>query len=173
MITDEEIRKALQQLCAAAVINKIATVTEVNEENYTITVEPEGEAPLSDVRLKAGIDNKLDGLVEIPKVGSYVVIGLIGNDPDNAFVVKCSEVEKIIMFGGDYGGLVIIDDLKSQWDSNFRGVNSAVSTALAAIDLQLVALGQAGGTSPVFGVNYNSSVSNLLKSTLEDTKVTH
>ena len=57
-----------------------------------------------------------DGIVEFPKVGSSVLCGVIGQDEDQCCVLKCSEVEKVVINGGQNGGLINIQTLVEQLD---------------------------------------------------------
>ncbi|WP_420582092.1 hypothetical protein [Reichenbachiella sp.] len=91
-----------------------ATVKEVDEATMTCVVEPPGQAEIDEVRLKAGIDEVTDGIVEFPTVGSTVLCGIIGQDEDICFVIKCSVVDKIVMNGGSLKGLIIHDELVAQ-----------------------------------------------------------
>lgn len=156
----------MQALCAAPVINKVATVVSVDLVEYTAIVLPEGEAEL-EVRLKAGIDGVVDGIVEVPEVDSDVLISLIGNDPDNAYIAKCSKVEKIIMFGGELGGLIKIEAMLAQLNNRFNLLKAAAIagyTAQAAID------GSAGLNA------YNAAITALIdipRNVVEDEKVLH
>lgn len=166
-MSDDEIRKALQALCAAPVINKVATVVSVDLENYTATVLPEGEAELDEVRLKAGIDGVVDGIVEVPEVNSDVLISLIGNDPDNAYIAKCSKVQKIIMFGGELGGLIKIEEMLTQLNNRFNLLKAA---AIAGYTAQSAIDGSAGLNA------YNAAITTLInipRNVVEDVKVLH
>lgn len=155
-MSDDEIRKALQALCAAPVINKVATVVSIDLEEYTALVLPEGETEL-EVRLKAGIDGVVDGLVEVPEVDSDVLISLIGNDPDNAYIAKCSKVEKIIMFGGELGGLIKLNYLYERIQAIETALNSHTHPVSGAV----------AGANP-------ATINPLtVKANLEDTKVLH
>lgn len=116
MKSDAEIREALKRLCAPPVQCLVAIVDSVDEENYTIDVKPVGGAVLFEVRLKAAINDVKDGIVEIPEVGSSVIIGLLGNDKNTAFVLKTDKVKQVIINGGENGGLTITPKLKEELD---------------------------------------------------------
>ncbi len=113
-ITDEDLRQMLKTLTKGPMQVFPAEVISVDLEEYTIDVKPAGQAELLDVRLKAGIDEFKDGVVEVPSEGSSVLIGIIGNDRDTAYVVKTSQVDKVIINGGELGGLIKIEELKTQ-----------------------------------------------------------
>ena len=74
-----------------------ATVTAVNESARTCDVTDGEDLELYDVRLRAAIDSNTKGFVAIPKVGSAVLVGNIGNSPNAYFVVMFSEVTKVFI----------------------------------------------------------------------------
>ena len=105
------------------------TVGPVDMETHTVDVEPVNEVAIPGARLKAAVNSVKDGIVEIPKEGSSVLVGLIGNDSDELYVVKCDEVETVIINGGAYGGLVKVHELKKQLDAT-KKVLDAIKKSL-------------------------------------------
>ena len=150
MISDEDLRKMLRDFIKVPVTVFAAIVKAVDLDKYVIDVEPIGQTEMLDVRLKAGIDDIKDGIVEIPKVGSSVLIGLIGNDKNTAFVVKCSEVEEIIINNGDLGGIPIsekvMDNLKAIKDY-VQAMKSAIENGLTSVGAGTAASGSAGSAA--------------------------
>lgn len=69
-----------------------ALIKSVNESDLTCDVEDSNELELFDVRLRATIDGTDDGFVLIPAVGSWVLIGNIGNSPGEYAVIASSEI---------------------------------------------------------------------------------
>lgn len=102
-----------------------ATVNTVNRQNLTCTVTPPDGVKLPGVRLKAGIEEVEDGLVEIPAIDSSVLVVVIGNTDENAFVAKCSQVDEVLFYGGQNGGLIKIQELVKELEK--------VNTFLSAI----------------------------------------
>jgi hypothetical protein len=98
-VSDEQIREALRELTKAPVQVKMATVLSVDLNGPSCSVQPENEAELLEVRLKAGVDGIQDGIIEVPSVDSTVLVGIVENDQDDAFVLKCSKVDKVIVTG--------------------------------------------------------------------------
>ena len=87
------------------------------------------------VRLKAGIDEIQEGLVEIPKPESTVLVVIIGNQRGNAFVAKCSEVEEVLFYGGTYGGLIKVNELVEELqkvNQFLEAIKNGFSTAAVA-----------------------------------------
>lgn len=79
----------------------IGMVTEVDANEGTCTVERDGAPELNEVRLNAVIDVKVkDCFRVIPKVGSYVLVMLLG-DATEGLVVATSGIERVVMRTGD------------------------------------------------------------------------
>ncbi len=121
--TDEDIRRLLKAFIKVPVQVFPAKVNSVNVENYTVDVKPVGGAELFDVRLKAGVEAIKDGVVEIPKVGSMVLVGLVGNDKDTAFLVRTSEVDEVIVNGGQNGGVPRVQAVVSDLNQIKQDIN--------------------------------------------------
>lgn len=169
MTPAEKLVQALRKINSVPMWVVPATVLSVDEENYTIDVEPTGQADLPDVRLKAAIDGVRDGVVEIPEVRSTVLIGLIGNSEEEAFVIKCSKVSKTIFNGGSNGGLINIKTLVEELDKT-KGVVDALKKTL---DSWVVAPGDGGAALKTLWGTNGSGKSTGDFSKMEDTKVVH
>jgi hypothetical protein len=90
-----------------------ATVTSVNRAEACFDAQPiDTAAPeLFDVRLRAVDDDTATGLIIWPKEGSVVLIGLINNDLNTAFMVAASEAESFTMATAEQSLLTILQDL--------------------------------------------------------------
>ena len=97
MSKEEEIRKKLRELATVPVQVFPAKVIKINRRDLTIDVEPIGRAEIPDVRIRAGIEGITQGVIEIPALDSMVLVGLIGNDPDEAYLVKATHVREVIL----------------------------------------------------------------------------
>ncbi len=117
-MSDKEIFERMKSAFKGAIQCVPATVVSVNEVNLSCVVTLFDETEIPDVRLKASIDEEIvDGLVEIPEVGSTVLVGLISNNESDRFVLKCSKVVRVLSFGGLNGPVVIWEDkLKTELD---------------------------------------------------------
>lgn len=172
MATEAEIREKLKlfvQKYAKPMQVFEAKVISVNKKEMTCDCKPSESSEFLDVRLKAGIDEITDGIVEFPKVDSTVLIGLIGGSDETAFVIKCSDVEEVVIFGGANGGLIKIEELKTQLDKT----NSVVNKIIDAIS-NGTPIAQDGG------VGYQASMKLILLgakvgdfSKIENEKVKH
>lgn len=94
-------------------------VTEVNTDDYTIDCEPiDGGAAYYHVRLRATRNGDTEGVIPIPVIGSFVIIGIIGNSDSQAIVLLCEKVQTYMVMctdiqlnGTTHKGLVKIDAL--------------------------------------------------------------
>jgi hypothetical protein len=77
----------------------LATVKEVNEDEFTCTVEVNADIKYIDVRLRSIIDPDKKGFCFIPKIESLVQVGRIGNS-NELYVAMFSEVDKVLLFSG-------------------------------------------------------------------------
>lgn len=133
----EEIRKLLKDFTAGEIQVFPAEVLSVSQE--TCMVKP-ADAPELKARLKSAIDQKSSFHVLYPKVGSTVLIGLILNDPDTAFVVSFGELEAMecrigdhslyldkdghVFNGGENGGLIVHSQLLNEYNKTKQAVDS-------------------------------------------------
>jgi hypothetical protein len=90
-----------------------ATVTRVDTAGAVCDVQPleEGAPELLDVRLRAVDDGKATGFLCWPKLGSVVLVGLIDNDVNTAFVVACSELAAFTLSTEQENILTYMQDL--------------------------------------------------------------
>ena len=73
----------------------VGKVKEVNEAGRVCNVEPlNGDAEMFDVRLQAA-QEQTDGLVLIPKVGSWVIVTFTGKN--DGYVAERSQVDKVLL----------------------------------------------------------------------------
>ena len=98
MRAERDVKRALGAIFNGPVQSVIAEVLEVNEDAQTCKVKPLGGElrELSDVRLKAVIDEEEKGFWCIPSVGSTVVVILISGNKVSSFVVGYSNIDKLI-----------------------------------------------------------------------------
>jgi hypothetical protein len=169
MTPGEKLINAIKKLNTVPMSAFPATVLAVNEDNYTIDVEPVDQAELPDVRLKAAIDSVKDGVVEIPEVGSTVLIGLIGNKEEEAFLLKCSKVSKTVINGGSNGGLINIKTLTEELDKT-KAVVDAIKQSL---DSWVVVASDGGAALKTLWTDNGTGKSTGSFDNMEDEKVTH
>lgn len=124
----DDLLRALKEMFKVPAIIEPCTVKSVDDDNFTCVVTPLDGPEISDVRLKAGVDGVSDGLVQIPAVDSVVLVALIGNDRDNRFVIAFSAVTETLFNGGDNGGLINIETLKTELQKTNDVVNALVNS---------------------------------------------
>lgn len=102
-------------------------VTSVDKEKNTCDVN-RGDLPeLFEVRMNAVLS--ATGVLTIyPKPQSKVLCAIIENNPTDAYVLTCTDVDEIIFNEGENGGLVKVDALASELTSIKDDLN-ALKTA--------------------------------------------
>lgn len=128
-MSDRSIRESIQYLAGNHQTDHVilvdATVESVDENGRTcecISVTGSVGSPIPGVRLMASVD---DGVLIIPAIGSTVVIAQsIFTDP---IVVSYSEIEKIILRGGDLGGLVKVIELTQKLNNLENLLNDLIN----------------------------------------------
>jgi len=148
----------------------IAEVKSVEGDTCTIAVDD--DLDLSDVRLRVvSDDNTSSKMLLTPKIGSFVLVAdLSGGDLSDMAVVMFSEVEKIIINGGNNGGLVKINDLVNHLNTIENDINS-LKTAFAG----WTPVAQDGGAAlkGLIGDWSGQQLTPTKKSDMEDDKVKH
>jgi len=91
-----DLLEKLKNITRAPVQVQPAIVKAVDEAAFTVDVEFLSGALVSAVRLRAAIDDDPNAVVLLPKVGSSVLLGIIGNDTKQCFVAQCSVAEKVV-----------------------------------------------------------------------------
>lgn len=146
----EGVRKALEALILSKKDRTTITakVVEVDLDDYTCTVQPiHGGAEYHKVRLQAVADLSGSGVVAIPAVQSDVLVSLIDGNDYSAFIVATGNIDSytiktdssasvdvnndgtVFLNGDTHGGLIKINELKTQLDKTNAMVN-AMATAL-------------------------------------------
>lgn len=164
LVTD--IRQAIQALSG---VNDLTfegipcTVSNINTTEMTCTCTPiNGDAEFFDVLLNADADK---GFTLIPANNSVVIVQQTSQA--TAYVSMVSKVDQIYLAGDANGGLVKIDDLKSQYDAMVAAFKVAIAAGFSALS------GLDGGASLSAFNASASSVLNLNKTTLENQTVKH
>lgn len=114
----DDFRKALDARMRELVPDQVTTaiVKSVNESELTCSVIllPDEDLELPGVRLMPSIDEVAHALVVIPAIDSLVLIGIINNNLLSSYVITCQQASKIVMMGGELGGLVKVQELQNQ-----------------------------------------------------------
>lgn len=120
----EEMIKLISENVPTIVI--VGEVVSVDEDKRSCTVkDTDTELELYDVKLQGSL-GLTEGLLITPKVGSKVLVSLIGNEERNLFIVQYSEVEKIELKGSEFGGLIKIEELKKELNKNTARIDAII-----------------------------------------------
>lgn len=143
---EEEISKGLHQLMNMRPQCFVGTITKLEEKDVPTWahVKPLTGPEIFECRFKAAIDDLNDGIIQIPEVGSTVLCLMINNNKSDVTIVKTSAVTKIVINGGELGGLVIhqkVMDNLDQIKSYIADLKSAVANGLKAVGDGDIALG--------------------------------
>ena len=137
-----KIRRALTTLIDSriATINITAIVNVVDKDNNTCDITtPKGQQLT--VRLRALLDGSENGVIVYPALNSQVIISLIENNRDTAYVSQYGEVEEmvinfpggikavlnadgVVFNGGTNNGMVKINDLVTRLNNLESAFNS-------------------------------------------------
>ncbi|MDE5424029.1 hypothetical protein L3073_17575 [Ancylomarina sp. DW003] len=163
----------------------IGQVESVDIETQTCTVIREDAPKLFGVRLNATIAEYTDRLILKPKKDSMVLLGIIENDVNEAYLLACSELEEIslnienqsllinkegfVFNEGELGGLIKIEELRTQLDKLTARVN-AIFDGFSKLILDPP---QKGSVSVTNGLKAITSPSTEDFSNIEDEKVKH
>lgn len=77
-----------------------AVVTEVNEDEFTCTVQRDEQVDYFDVRLRGLVKAELQGFAFIPKLESIVLVARIGRS-NELFVCQFTEIDKVVFTDND------------------------------------------------------------------------
>lgn len=152
-----ELSKAIKKLAASGLMACMnGEIISVDKTEMTCEV---GFGDDDSVVASLVCGDKKKGIVQIPKIGSNVIV--VFYSPTVAFVVMVDEVDEILINGGEKGGLINVEDLKS-WMSN---VESDLRTLKTLLNTSAVA-----GNGAVLGIVFNPAT----KSTeIEDKTIKH
>jgi hypothetical protein len=132
-MTDEErVRDAFSQMADHTDICFPATVENNYPEKDYIDVRDLSGVLYPDVRKRAAITGGTAGILITPVVGSSVIVSRI-SESDELFVEMFSEVESVVIDGGEHGGLTITPELKTQlgvMSGRIDGIIAAIKTGV-------------------------------------------
>lgn len=165
----------------------VGVVSEVDKDNLTCTVTPEGMAPFTEVRIRSLIDGEQKGIVAIPTENSLVLVGLIANNDASAFIVKYSKVDEFYITlengfkfhlkddgtatinGDSLGGLTITPELKDQLEKMTNRIDIALQLLKGVESCTLYPSG-------TWAATYNAATVSMQKedfSNIENEKIKH
>lgn len=108
----------------------VGKVISVNADEMTCDVDLQGSPDMQDVRIRSVIDSDNSGILIEPAVDSYVLVGLIENRKESAFICAYGTVDSIKLItdsihlsGDEFGGLIKINDLVDKINTIENAVN--------------------------------------------------
>ena len=132
-----------------------------------------GDAEIEGVRLRASLNERDRQILTVPKVGSSVTLGCLTADLNNLVVLQVDEVEKIIINGGELGGLIKIQELTDKINELVDKFNSHTHTlASGTVQVEGSAVKQTNMT-PITVPSVTSKANKLNKQDFEDETVKH
>lgn len=158
-------------------------VADIDESNATCTISIQGDPTRYDVQLRSIISNN-EGFVIIPELESYVLVGIINNNPVHSFIVAYSDIQKILikntksitleisdtikLNGNQYGGLIKINELVQR----LNAIENAFNELLNDYKMHNHTHPQ-GSTTGMLIPNTQLPIHNTTVNELENTKVLH
>ncbi len=168
---DEELMRSLRLLFKAPIQTFPAVVVEdsIDLDQLTCTVQPIDGAEIPEVRLKAAVNGRKSGLVEIPVEGTSVLCGLIGNDDNTCFVLLIDEVDYCMFNDGSKGGLINIQTLIT----NLNKTNEVVNVIKDALTNWPITPSDGGAALKTYFASHITGKAVGDFTAMEDTKVRH
>ena len=163
MTIEESVRKMTG--LRSAIID-LGTATNVRADEELCDVEIAGKAPALNARIGFAAE-KGKGALVVPNEGSNVLVAWIGGI---AFVLACSDPEKIVWKKGERGGLINVEDLVSSFNALVQIVNSLVNAFNTHIHT-VTTTGTSGMTAPI--ENPAQSAEELSREDIEDELISH
>lgn len=147
----------------------LGTVTEFDATKWLATVKLNNGAEVDEVRVKAVINDQESGILVEPKIGSYVLCGLIDSKIESLFIIGYSEIEKFrikapaIELNGDaFGGIIKLQELEANLKAlkdYVTALKSATASGLSSVGVGAAANGPAGMTT--FNTSMTGQVINF------------
>ena len=156
--TEADIRRELEQALKGRPDTIMGRVKKVDANGLTCDIDNDGVV-IYGVRLQCVTDGAT-GFVVYPAVGAQALCLRI-EETDTYVVVNTSEIDQIIINGGQNGGLLNISSLENYLDQ----LNTAIAAALTAVGASTAASGPTGAAK------FNEMKPSLTNH--EDTKIKH
>lgn len=154
-----EIYEAIRKMAGGQAVADVGVVTSVDEAAGRCDVDIEGKAPALGAWLSCGAEN--GGVLVVPEVGSEAVVMWLSEML--AVVVMVEKAEKIVLRGGENGGMVNVEALK-KWMGN-------VEQDLQTLQRSLSTAPVAGNGAPL-GIVFTPKTRSV-ESDIEDELITH
>lgn len=176
---EQTIAWAIQMQARKLLVKQVISGIATKVDEFSCTVERDDAPTLYDVRLNAVDENLQNYMTVYPAVDSVVLVGIIDNLTTEAVVLRCSEIEKIVIkiegqslvvnkdgfvFNDGNNGMVKIDEMV-KWMKK-------VSSDLQALKTLLQTSPVAGNGSPL-AITFSPTTPTPEQSTFEDPNIKH
>lgn len=177
---EQAMKEAMRVITENYQIKGVLSGTAINVRDTLCDVEREGAPTIYDVRLNAVDDDLQSFVTVVPKEKSNVLVAVIENLKTEAVVVRCSEVQKVLIKVGANTAVMNDDGLVFN-DGKISGLAKLpklvewmgkVYNDLQTLKTQLQTHPVAGKGAPL-AMTFNVSVPNPVQSDFEDTKIKH
>jgi len=121
MATTDELRQALQQKYGEKPVTVLGSISAVDETTKTCDLDDDGFM-MYGIRLQC-VTDAVSGILKVPKVGAQALAVKI-EDGDGFLLLDCAEYEKIIINGGNNGGLINIESLVEKINAIEKDINN-------------------------------------------------
>lgn len=126
----DELRRVLVEKMKGLIpeVIVLATVIEVNEAELSCTCKTVNEGiEIYNVSLAPVIEENTAEVIRIPEIDSHALVAIIQNDIRNSYLVSCQKCEKIIIRGGELGGLVKVNNLRDELNKTTELLQALIS----------------------------------------------
>lgn len=170
----DDLRQLLKRQMEAVIPKAVVMceVTGVDEAKLSITARQlDTGIELYDIRLVPAMETQANSIVSIPKTGALILVGMISNMPSANYMIMCQECEKVIINGGDFGGLIKIEELQKQMKKD-----SDILQALLDVIMGVTILEPGSSASSALQIALKTKMINLQKgdyASIENKNVIH
>lgn len=140
----------------------------IDVDGLTCTVEI-GDATISGIRLRASLTQRDRQIVMIPKMGSAVTLASLSGDLNEMVIIQVDEVDKVIINGGQLGGMINIGMLTDKINELVEVFNRHTHT----LSPGAVSIGQLANAVPVNVPAITKKAQKLNRDDYEDKNITH
>lgn len=168
MATTDELRQAFERRYGEKPVTILGTIAAVDETAKTCDIDDDG-LMMYGIRLQS-VTNAAAGILKIPKCGAAALAVKI-EDGDGFLLLDCAEYEKIIINGGNNGGLINIESLVEKINAIEKDINNLKNV----FSISWTPVAQDGGAAlkTAAATWASRSITETKSADIEDTTITH
>ena len=168
MATTDELRQALQQKYGEKPVTVLGSVSAIDETTKTCDLDDDGFM-MYGIRLQC-VTDAASGILKVPKIGAQALAVKI-EDGDGFLLLDCAEYEKIIINGGNNGGLINIESLVNKINAIEKDINALKNVFKTT---WVVAPQDGGAALKTAAATWaGQTIAQTQTADIEDTTVTH